>query len=622
MGKGAELTRLTGELALAAEFGTPSRQDWERLVEKVLERAGSSRERLVTTTDDGIEVLPLYTADDPAPPAGFPGVPPFVRGSRPDGHVLEGWDVRALHEAVDVAATNEAVLADLEGGVTSLWLRVGEGGVPVSALRDVLREVRLDLAPVVLDAGPEYERAAEALLALHSEQGVPDTEVAGNLGADPIGLRARTGREHDVAAAVTLTARLADRHPRLSTFVADGLPYHEAGGSDAQELGAVTATAVAYLRALTDAGLDVARAAARIEFRLAATTDQFGTIAKFRAARRVWSRVVEVCGAPGAAMRQHAVTSPAMLTRRDPAVNLLRTTVASFAAGIGGADAVTVLPFDHAIGLPDRFSRRLARNTQAILLEESKLAAVIDPAGGSWFVENLTDALARRAWDEFTAIEKAGGIESELASGALAERLARTWRARSRRIATRRDALTGVSEFPLLEERAFDRAPRPEVTAGGGLPRVRHAQDYERLRDRSDAHLAEHGSRPKVFLATLGSPAEYTARATFAANLFLAGGIEPVNPGVAGASTDELVQAFRDSSTPVACVCGTDTAYTEHAAEVAGALREAGATTVLLAGKPAEGETGGSNGISGYVHRGCDVLAVLTDTLDTLGVAP
>jgi methylmalonyl-CoA mutase len=609
----------TDDLALAAEFEAPSRQQWERLVDKVLERSGSRRDRLVTTTDDGIEIQPLYTADDPAPEPGFPGVFPYVRGGRPDGHVAAGWDVRAWHEADDVAAVNEAVLADLHGGVTSLWLRVGDGGVPVASLADALREVRLDLAPVVLDAGTEFVPAAEALLALHAEQGVPDTEVAGNLGADPIGVRARTGQEADVASAAAFAARLAGRHPRLATFVADGLPYHEAGASDAQEVGAAIATAVAYLRAMTDAGLDVREAASRIEFRLAATTDQFGTIAKFRAARRAWARVVEVCGTPESAMRQHAVTSPAMLTRRDPSVNLLRTTVACFAAGVGGADAVTVLPFDHALGLPDRFSRRLARNTQAILLEESRLAAVIDPAGGSWYVENRTDALAHRVWDEFTAIERAGGIEAELDSGALEERIARTWEARSRRIATRRDPITGVSEFPLLEEKEFDRAPRPTASANGGLPRRRYAQDYERLRDRSDAHVAAHGSRPKVFLATLGSLAEHTARATFAANLFLAGGIEPVNPDLDSASTDELVEAFRAAGTPVACLCGTDAAYAEKASEVANALRAAGATTVLVAGHP--GDHGTYDGISGYVHRGCDALAVLTDTLDTLGVA-
>lgn len=619
MSNGAE-----AELVLAAEFDTPSRQDWEELVEKVLDKVGTGWDRLRITTDDGIEIQPLYTADDPAPPSGFPGLPPFVRGARPDGHVLAGWDTRAHYEAgenFDAAAAadlNEAVLTDLDGGVTSLWLRVGEnepGAVPVSSLDAVLREVQLDLAPVVLDAGEEYERSAEALLALYAERSVPDTEVAGGLGADPIGVRARTGREQDVGAAAALTARLAERYPKLSTLVADGLPYHEAGGSDAQELGAALATAVAYLRAVTDAGLDVDAAAARIEFRLAATTEQFGTIAKFRAARRVWARVLEVCGASDIAMRQHAVTSPAMLTRRDPEVNLLRTTVACFAAGVGGADAVTVLPFDHAIGLPEKFSRRLARNTQAILLEEGKLANVIDPAGGSWYVENLTDALARAAWDEFTAIEKAGGIEAELASGALADRLADTWQKRSRRIATRRDPITGVSEFPLLDENTFERAPRP-AEEGGGLPRVRYAQDYERLRDRSDAHLAEHGSRPKVFLATLGPLAQHTARATFAANLFQAGGIEPVNPGLADPSVEDLVAAFRDSGTTVACLCGSDTAYGEDAEALAAALRSAGATTVLLAGKPAD-----IDGVTGYVHTGCDALAVLSDTLDTLGVA-
>jgi len=621
MSNGAEVG---AELALAAEFDAPSRRDWERLVEKVLDRVGGDWDRLVTTTYDGIEIQPLYTVDDPVPPAGLPGLPPFVRGARPDGHVLTGWDVRARYDVGEnfdesaAAALNEAVLTDLDGGVTSLWLRVGDGedgAVPVSSLDAVLQEVRLDLAPIVLDAGEEYERAAQALLALCSEHGVPDTEVAGNLGADPIGVHARTGRAQDVSAAAAFTAKVAERYPKLSTLVADGLPYHEAGGSDAQELGAVLATAVAYLRAATEAGLDVATAAARIEFRLAATTDQFNTIAKLRAARRAWARVLEVCGAPGIAMRQHAVTSPAMLTRRDPEVNLLRTTVACFAAGVGGADAVTVLPFDHAIGLPDKFSRRLARNTQAILLEESKLANVIDPAGGSWYVENLTDALAHAAWDEFTAIEKAGGIEAELASGALADRLADTWRRRSRRIATRRDPITGVSEFPLLDENTVERTPRP-AGRGGGLPRVRYAQDYERLRDRSDAHLAEHGSRPKVFLATLGPLAQHTARATFAANLFQAGGIEPVNPGLADPSVEDLVAAFRDSGTPVACLCGSDVAYGESAEAVAAALRSAGATTVLLAGKPAD-----IDGVTGYVHTGCDALAVLSDTLDTLGVA-
>ncbi|NIJ14057.1 methylmalonyl-CoA mutase [Saccharomonospora amisosensis] len=601
------------ELPLAAEFDRPDRADWERLVEAVLSKTGSRPEDLITRTYEGIAIQPLYTAADVAPAAGFPGLSPFVRGSRPEGHVLTGWDVRASHTHPDPAVTNRAVLADLEGGVTSSWLRVGAGALPVSSLADALHEVRLDLAPVVLDPGADYLEAADALFALLADQRVPPTSVAGGIGADPIGLLARTGRAHDVAASAELAARVAREYPAMRTVVADGLPFHEAGGSDAQELGAAVAAGVAYLRALTAAGLSVEEAAGQLEFRFAASTDQFMTIAKLRAARRLWARVGEVCGAPGTAMYQHAVTSPAMLTRRDPWVNMLRTTVACFAAGVGGADAVTVLPFDSALGLADGFGRRIARNTQAILLEESKLAAVIDPAGGSWYVENLTDALAQAAWREFTAIEAAGGIEAELGSGALAARLDLTWQARRARIATREDPITGVSEFPLLEEADLEREPATPAAEGGGLPRLRYAQDYERLRDRADARLAETGSRPSVFLATLGPLADHTARATFAANLFMAGGIEPINPGV----TDDPVAAFRESGTTVACLCGSDKAYAQQAAEVAAALREAGAVSVLLAGKPADYPA-----VTGYVHKGCDALAVLTGTLETLGVAP
>jgi methylmalonyl-CoA mutase len=612
------------DLTLAAEFAAPSREQWQELVAGVLRKSGALKEGfdgapqslLTSRTYDGIEIQPLYTAEDAAPPAGFPGLPPFARGSRPEGAMTTGWDIRAAHAHPDPAVVNKAVLADLEGGVTSIWLRVGGDALPVDALADALNEVYLDLAPVALDPGEEYEAAAQALLEIHAERDIPAGEAAGTIGADPIGLRARTGRPHDVAPAAALAARLARTHPRLRTFVADGLPYHEAGGSDAQELGAALATGVAYLRALTDAGLSVEDAAAQLEFRLAATADQFLTIAKFRAARRLWARVTEVAGADASArgMRQHAVTSPAMLTRRDPWVNMLRGTVACFGAGIGGADAITVQPFDGAIGLPDAFSRRIARNTAAILQEESRLAGVIDPAGGSWYVESLTDALAKAAWREFTELEREGGIEAALESGSLARRLEQTWQARAKRIATRQDPITGVSEFPYLDEKKVEREPIPSTvdTRNGGLPSVRYAQPFEELRDRSDAHLAAHGARPRVFLATLGPVAAHTARAGFAGNLFQAGGIETINPG----ATDDVVAAFTGSGAEVACLCGTEAAYEENGAEVAAALKRAGARAVLLAGKPTEDHAD----VTGFVYAGCDAIDVLTSTLETLGV--
>lgn len=468
-------------LTLAAEFPAATREQWRELVEGVLRRSGVETDdveaALASPTYDGFAVHPLYTADDAAPDAGFPGLPPYVRGAGPDGRVLAGWDVRQRHADPDPDTTRRAVLADLENGGTSLWLVVGAAGLPVDALAGVLDDVYLDLAPVTLDAGADAVAAADALLAVHADKGVLASEVRGNLGADPLGLRARTGADTDLEVAVEL-ARRAERYPRLRAIVVDALPYHEAGSSDGQELGFAIATAVAYLRALTAAGMDVDAAARRLEFRLAATADQFATIAKLRAARRLWSRVTEVSGSAVRTAPQHAVTSSTMMTRRDPWVNMLRTTLACFAAGVGGADAVTVLPFDAAIGLPDAFARRIARNTQSILTEESKAAGVIDPAGGSWYVERHTDELARAGWAVFTEVERAGGIAAALGSGLVDERLAATRTARTARFAAGEESITGVTVFPDKAERPLSRAAAPPGPAGG-LGRVRYAEPFE-----------------------------------------------------------------------------------------------------------------------------------------------
>ncbi|MEU8692481.1 methylmalonyl-CoA mutase family protein [Streptomyces sp. NPDC048665] len=593
-------------LSLAAEFPDATHEQWQRLVEGVLRKSGkevsgaAAEDALSTTLEDGLRTRPLYTARDAAPDPGLPGFAPYLRGGRPEGNTADGWDVRQRHAAL----AEGAVLADLENGGTSLWLVLGEGGFPVADLPRALDGVYLDLAPVVLDAGRDTEAAAEALLRLYSDRGVDAKAVRGNLGGDPLGYEARTGTALDVAPYAALAARCAEQYPGLRALTVDALPYHEAGGSAAQELGASLATGVAYLRELTEAGLGIEQAAAQLEFRYAATADQFLTVAKLRAARRLWARVVEVSGAPGAgAQVQHAVTSPVMMSRRDPWVNMLRTTVATLAAGVGGADSVTVLPFDHALGLPDAFARRIARNTSTILIEESHLARVIDPAGGSWYVERLTDELAHAAWEFFRSVERDGGQPAVLRSGRLRTDLAATWAERSKRLAKRREPITGVSEFPLLGEKPVEREPAPEPPSGG-LPRVRRDEAYEELRARSDAHLAATGARPRIYLATIGSAAEYTARATFAANLFQAGGIEPVTEG-----------RFEDSGATEAVLCSSDGQYAEQAERQAELLRAAGARQVFLAGR------GDHPGIDAYVFAGCDAVDVLSTTLDRMGVS-
>lgn len=608
-------------LRLAADFPSASASDWQRLALAVLRKSGVATEStpadqveelLSTTTYDGIRIAPLYTSDAPTPETGLPGRAPFVRGATVAGNAAAGWDVRTRHADPDATATAAAIRADLNAGATSVWLVLGEAGIAVEDLPALLHEISLDNG-IVLDAGELTGKAAEAFFAF-AANGSSD-RIKGNLGADPIGLSARVGTAFELESAAALAVKCAEDFPKLRAFTVDATPYNDAGGSDAEELACALATGVAYLRAMETAGLPAHIAMGQLEFRYAATADQFLTIAKLRAARRLWARVAEVCEVPSAgAQHQHAVTSSAMMTVRDPWVNMLRTTIACFAAGVGGAGSITVQPFDSRLGISDDFAQRIARNTSALLMDESNLGRVIDPAGGSWYVEQLTEELAKAAWSIFTEIEGSGGIAAGLADGSIAARLDATWDKRAVKVAKRRAPLTGISEFPNLTEVLPVRKAAP-APRSGGLPQRHYAEVYEAMRDRSDAHLAATGARPTVFLATLGPVAKHTARATFAGNLFAAGGIATVQGGT---DTDpaKVAEAFKASGAKIACLCSTDKLYAEIATEVATALSAAGAQKVWLAGKP-----GDYGFVDSYLYAGCNAVTVLDTTLRDLGVA-
>jgi methylmalonyl-CoA mutase len=340
--------------------------------------------------------------------------------------------------------------------------------------------------------------------------------------------------------------------------------------------------------------MSVGEAAALVEFRYAATDDQFLTIAKLRAARRLWARVLELSGVPegGWQQRQHVVTSRPMMSKYDPWVNMLRTCVAAFSAGVGGADSITVLPFDSRLGLPDAFGRRIARNTSALLVHEAHAARVADPAGGAYAVEKLTDDLAVAGWDEFGRIESDGGAVAALP--ALFERIEAVAAEREDEIARRTRPITGLSEFPNLTEAVPERRPYND----GLPPVVAYGQAFEELRDEP--------AGPKIFLATMGTVAAHTARATFAGNLFAAGGIAVVNPGRAD-DVDAVLAAYAGpgGGQPVVCLTGSDAAYAAWGAELVSALRDAGARWVILAGKPLDFEVD-------------DTCAVGVDALDFL----
>jgi methylmalonyl-CoA mutase len=557
------------DISLASGFPPATREQWRALVAGVLAKSAKSGASdvdpelaLSSATYDGFELRPLYTAADL--PADFVW---------PVSSLRRNWDIRQQHAGSDPAAVNSMIRADLENGVASIWLMLAPGELSADDLPRALEGVLLDLAPIAIDAGAESAPAARALLTLAGSAG-----LSGSLGLDPIGLRARTGAAADFAELVEVAGWTRD-HPALNAITVDATVYHDRGGSDAQEVAIATAVGVAYLRVLTDAGWDVADAFATIEFRYAVTADQFASIAKLRAARRVWARVGELCGLSPAAsvQRQHAVTSRAMLTRRDPWVNLLRATLGCFAAATAGADAITVAPFDSAIGYPDDFGRRIARNTQSILLDESSLGRVADPAAGSWYVETRTDEVAHSAWAEFTNIERIGGASAALEMH-LIGLLGATNGHRGDAINHRRDPITGVTEFAYPGEDPVVREPYPQHEFTGLLWPHRWAENFEALRDRADAAPA----RPTVFLAALGSPATYSGRAGFARNLFNAGGIDSV---LGDGSIDEIVTAFTAAGTPLACLCSSDRVYGEQGDDVEAALFAAGATAVWRAGR-------------------------------------
>lgn len=605
---------------LSADFPAGTIASWRSSALEALRKRGRAdqdmtaeqvQELLTTVSHDGVRTLPLYTPADALPLPGRPGYFPFVRGGRRPWAAVRGWDVRQRHADPDVAATRAAIRDDVDNGVTSLWVVAGEAGVPPAALPGILAGLDPGRTAVVLDAGEQALAAAETWLEL------APAGMSGGLGLDPFGEHARTGRQPrgELAATAALAVRCAAERPGIRAFTIDGSVHHDAGAGDAEEVGGTVAAGVAVLRALTAAGLDLPAAFAQLEFRYAATADQFATIAKFRAARLLWARVAQECGVPQAgAQHQHAVTSAAMMTTRDPWSNIVRTTVAAFAAGVAGAGAITVQPFDHALGLPDRESRRLARNTHAVLAEEAGAARVADPGGGSWYLEQLTRGVAEAAWSWFTEIERAGGMAAALDRGLVAARLAATRGRRTEAVARRRDVIVGVSEFASLTENRPRRRPAP-VRSGGGLARNRHAEAFEALRDRVDAHTALTGGRPTVFLAAWGPLAEHAARSEFTAGLLAAGGVATTSAGAVD-DPDALADAFAVTGLTVACLCAGDARYAEDAERLAKALSAVGARRIWLAGRPA-----GITGVDDYLYAGCDAVTVLTILLRDLEVA-
>ncbi|MFN3006451.1 methylmalonyl-CoA mutase small subunit [Mycolicibacterium wolinskyi] len=615
---------LQGSSAIEAD-----RDQWRTAVAGVLAKSsrrepadlGPEPERLLDSpTYEGFAIRPLYTGlDEHAEPA-LPGQWPFIRGGDALRDVKSGWKVVEGFPAVPgtgVDTVNGAVLVALTEGASALALRIGgDDGIAPAELDRLLDGVFLDLVPVIFEATDE-DLAATADAVLSLVAGLDDDQrsrLSIDLGADPLTAPLSGRPATDDADVLGTAAKLTAYSGGVRAVTVDGPAFHNLGASAAWELAGSVAAAVEYLRLLTDGGLTTPDALRQISFRYAADDDQFMTIAKLRVARQLWARVAEVLGAADAgAARVHAVTSLPMMTQRDPWVNMLRTTLAAFSAGVGGADTVQVHPFDAAIpggldGTSTSFARRIARNTQLLLLEESHIGQVLDPAGGSWFVEDLTAQLARQAWTHFQDIEARGGFVA--ARDHIAAQIAEIAARRSADIAHRRTAITGVNEFPNLAE-------KPLAQSDSASSIARYAAGFEALRDRSDAFLAKTGARPQVLLLPLGPLAEHNIRTTFASNLLASGGIEAVNPGTVDAAG--IAAAVADAGAPsVAVLCGTDTRYGTDASAVVAAARAAGVREVLLAG-PEKAVAESDAKPDGYLTAKIDAVEALSNLLTGLG---
>ena len=607
-----------------AEFPPATAAAWRSLVDAVLK--GAPFAKLESRTHGGLTIEPLYPRDAAA----------IVICGRAPG---APWTVLQRVDHPDPAAANAQALEDLQNGATGLVL-VFAGSVSANGfgldpsaetLKRALDGVQLDAGIAIdLNLSPATRHAAREFASLAKSRSLDPAKVDLRASINPVGGFAASGHgakswkdlANDFSAIVGALAGEGFRGPFA---VADGRIVHNAGGSEAQELAFALASAVAYLRALEANGMSLSAARDAIYFRLSADAEQFLTMAKFRAARRLWARIEQACGLAPKPALVTAETAWRTMSKRDPYVNMLRNTIAVTAAGLGGADAITVLPHTVPIGLPDAFARRIARNTQLVLIEESSLARVADPAAGSGALEAITEQMCHAAWSAFQEIEGAGGIWAALERGLVQEKIAAVRAEREKAISRRTDILTGTNDYPNLHETApavldVAQVEPPQESAATitavALPRIRLAEPFEALRDASDQILARTGARPKVFLATLGKLADYGARENFARNFFEAGGIEAVGGECAAA---DLAAAFKASGAAIACLCGSDRAYDSEGETAAAALKSAGARHIYLAGRPGAREAAlRAAGMLSFVYAGSDALATLRAAYDIL----
>lgn len=595
------------------QFPGVSYEEWRAKVEADLKGADFNK-KLVWRTNEGFNVEPIYRAEDIAglkTTDSLPGEYPYVRGTRADNN----WLTRQEIIAESAAEANKTALDVLTKGVNSLGFKVAEP--TVEALETLLDGIDLAKVEVNFDCCPcKALDLANALVAYLQKHNATKT-FKGSIDFNPLRKALRHGAQIK-AEAVENAKKLIEavkEVPGVKVIAVDSVLFCNGGAFIFQELGYALAWGAQWLTALTDAGLGIDEVASRIKFNMGVSSNYFMELAKFRAARMLWAQIVEQykpASADSAKMHVHAATSQFNQTIYDAHVNLLRSQTEAMSAALAGVDSITVVPFDTPYKTPDTFSERIARNQQFLLKEESHLDKVVDPAGGSYYVETLTVSIANEAWKLFLEVEDKGGFFAEVDNGDVQKAVNASCEKRHTDVARRKEILLGTNQYPNINEMAADKIERKECKCACGneekgenaLLMKRAATDFEALRLATEAA----SNRPKVFMLTIGNLAMRLARAQFSTNFFGCAGYEIIDN--LGFDTVEAgVDAALEKGADVIVLCSSDDEYATLAPEAFKYLD--GRAEFVVAGAPACMDDLKAAGINEFIHVRCNVLETL-----------
>ena len=610
---------------LFTEFPPVSTEQWEAAIATDLKGADYER-KLVWRTPEGFNVRPYYRAEN-LEGIEFLGSQagefPYVRGTRNSND----WRIHQTLTVDSAAKANAEALKILNAGVDAIGFHITSEEFAAEDLETLLKDIYLPAVEITF-SGKKMGKVAGLVIDKVETMGLKKDDVHINFCIDPIVKNLSTKGhfccsdpkgEHCFSKIVELIKRTAD-YKGIRVVNVSGSTFSNAGSTIVEELACALSAGNDYIARLTDAGVDAELAARKLRFSFSVTSNYFLEIAKFRAARMLWANIVKGYNPSkncACKMHIHARTADWNQTVYDPYVNMLRGTTEAMSATIAGVHSLEVTPFDAAFESPTEFSKRIARNVELLLKHESHFDQVVDPAGGSYYVENLTQSIAAEAWKLFLEIEEKGGYAEAYKAGFIKERVEASAAAKDKAIATRRQTLLGANQFPNFTEVAPKEITAEAVTRpaaeGNVLTPYRGAMAFEAMR----LHVDRSGKQPKAFMLTCGNLAMARARAQFSCNFFACAGIR-VQDNTFFKSIEEGVKAALESKAEIVVVCASDDDYAEAAPKVKELL--AGKAILVVAGAPACAPELEAQGITNFISVKSNVLETLKFYLKEMGI--